>query len=174
MNELYHFGVKGMKWGVRKDRKRSVSSKRSRSDNEDYTESRDLLKKSPNKLSNAELRKINERLNLEQQYSNLTTTQKQKGNRFIDKVGNQMKQTAANEEAVDECGEDYPRSRNSLCGQQDPWERTVIFIRLRSQADRSVMPNECRYRCIGARMERVRQSVLRFPVVRRIFLGTSS
>lgn len=51
MNELYHFGVKGMKWGVRKDRKRSVSSKRSRSDNKDYTESRDLLKKSPNKLS---------------------------------------------------------------------------------------------------------------------------
>lgn len=97
MNELYHFGVKGMKWGVRKDRKRSVSSKRSRSDSKDYTESRDLLKKSPNKLSNAELRKINERLNLEQQYSNLTTSQKQKGNRFIDKVGNQMKQTAANE-----------------------------------------------------------------------------
>ena len=97
MNELYHFGVKGMKWGVRKDRKRSVSSKRSPSDSKDYTESRDLLKKSPNKLSNAELRKINERLNLEQQYSNLTTSQKKKGNRFIDKVGNQMKQTAANE-----------------------------------------------------------------------------
>lgn len=97
MNELYHFGVKGMKWGVRKDRKRSISSKRSRSDSKDYTESRDLLKKSPNKLSNAELRKINERLNLEQQYSNLTTSQKKKGNRFIDKVGNQMKQTAANE-----------------------------------------------------------------------------
>lgn len=97
MNELYHFGVKGMKWGVRKDRKRSVSSKHSRSDNKDYTESRDLLKKSPNKLSNAELRKINERLNLEQQYSNLTTIQKQKGNRFIDKVSDQMKKTAANE-----------------------------------------------------------------------------
>lgn len=97
MNELYHFGVKGMKWGVRKDRKRSVSSKRSRSDSKDYTESRDLLKKTPNKLSNAELRKINERLNLEQQYSNLTTSQKQKGNRFVDRVGNQMKQTAANE-----------------------------------------------------------------------------
>ena len=97
MNELYHFGVKGMKWGVRKDRKRSISSKRSRSDSKDYTESRDLLKKSSNKLSNAELRKINERLNLEQQYSNLTTSQKKKGNRFIDKVGKQMKQTAANE-----------------------------------------------------------------------------
>ena len=97
MSELYHFGVKGMKWGVRKDRKRSVSTRRSKSDSKDYTETRDLLKKSPNKLSNSELRKINERLNLEQQYANLTTTQKQKGNRFIDKLGNNMKQTAANE-----------------------------------------------------------------------------
>ena len=97
MSELYHFGVKGMKWGVRKDRKRSVSTRRSKSDSKDYTETRDLLKKSPNKLSNSELRKINERLNLEQQYANLTTTQKQKGNRFVDKLGNGMKQTAANE-----------------------------------------------------------------------------
>lgn len=97
MNELYHFGVKGMKWGVRKDRKRSISSKRSRSDSKDYTESRDLLKKSPNKLSNAELRKINERLNLEQRYSDLTTIQKQKGQSFVKRVKNQMSNTAVNE-----------------------------------------------------------------------------
>lgn len=101
MNELYHFGVKGMKWGVRKDHKRSVSSKHSRSDSKDYTESRDLLKKSPNKLSNAELRKINERLNLEQQYSNLTTIQKQKGQSFVKRVKNQMSNTAVNEVSRD-------------------------------------------------------------------------
>lgn len=95
MNELYHFGVKGMKWGVRKDRKRS------RSDSKDYAESRDLLKKSPNKLSNAELRKINERLNLEQQYSNLTTIQKQKGQSFVKRVRNQMSNTAVNEVSKD-------------------------------------------------------------------------
>lgn len=95
-DELYHFGVKGMKWGVRRDRKRSISTKRSKSDSDDYIESRKLLKKSPNKLSNSELRKLNERLNLEQQYKNLTTVQKQKGNRFIDRVGNQMKTTAVN------------------------------------------------------------------------------
>ena len=97
MSELYHFGIKGMKWGVHKDRKRSVRTKRSKSDSSDYSESRNLLTKSPNQLSNAQLRKMNERLNLEQQYSNLTTIQKQKGNRFVDKVSNQMKQTAANE-----------------------------------------------------------------------------
>ena len=97
MSELYHFGVKGMKWGIRKDRKRSVSTRRSKSDSKDYSETRDLLRKSPNKLSNSELRKINERLNLEQQYVNLTTIQKQKGNRFVDKVRGQMTKTLAND-----------------------------------------------------------------------------
>lgn len=97
MNELYHFGVKGMKWGIRKDRRRSVRTKRSKADSSDYRESRDLLAKSPNQLSNAQLRKLNERLNLEQQYSNLTTTQKQNGQSFMGRVQGQLKTTAVNE-----------------------------------------------------------------------------
>ena len=97
MSELYHFGIKGMKWGVRRDRKRSVQTKQSKSDSSDYRESRDLLKKSPNQLSNAQLRKVNERLNLEQQYSNLTTTQKQRGQSFMGRVQGQLKSTAVNE-----------------------------------------------------------------------------
>lgn len=97
MSELYHFGVKGMKWGAHKDRKRSVRTKRSKSDSSDYSESRDLFTKSPNQLSNAQLRKINERLNLEQQYSNLTKTQKQNGLSFMDRVQGQLKNAAANE-----------------------------------------------------------------------------
>ena len=97
MSELYHFGVKGMKWGVHKDRKRSVRTKRSKSDSSDYGESRDLLTKSPNQLSNAQLRKLNERLNLEQQYSNLTKTQKQNGQSFMGRVQGQLKNVAANE-----------------------------------------------------------------------------
>ena len=97
MSELYHFGIKGMKWGVHKDRKSSVRTKRSKSDSSDYGESRDLLTKSPNQLSNAQLRKLNERLNLEQQYSNLTTTQKQNGQSFMGRVQGQLKNAAANE-----------------------------------------------------------------------------
>ena len=97
MSELYHFGVKGMKWGVRRDRKRSVQTKQSKSDSSDYQDSRDLLKKSPNQLSNTQLRKLNERLNLEQQYSNLTTTQKQNGQSFMGRVQGQLKNAAANE-----------------------------------------------------------------------------
>ena len=97
MSDLYHFGIKGMKWGIHKDRKRSVRTKRSKTDSSDYHESRDLLAKSPNQLSNAQLRKLNERLNLEQQYSNLTTTQKQNGQSFMGRVQGQLKNTAANE-----------------------------------------------------------------------------
>ena len=97
MSELYHFGIKGMKWGVHKDRKRSVRTKRSKSDSSDYSESRDLLTKSPNQLSNAQLRKINERLNLEQQYSNLTKTQKQNGQSFMSMVQGHLKNAAAKE-----------------------------------------------------------------------------
>ena len=97
MSELYHFGIKGMKWGVHKDRKRSVRTKRSKSDSSDYSESRDLLTKSPNQLSNTQLRKLNERLNLEQQYSNLTKTQKQNGQSFMSRVQGQLKNAAANE-----------------------------------------------------------------------------
>ncbi len=97
MSELYHFGVKGMKWGIHKDRKRLVRTKRSKTDSSDYQESRDLLAKSPNQLSNAQLRKLNERLNLEQQYSSLTTTQKQNGQSFMGRVQGQLKNVAANE-----------------------------------------------------------------------------
>ena len=97
MSDLYHFGIKGMKWGINKDRKRSVRTKRSKTDSSDYHESRDLLAKSPNQLSNAQLRKLNERLNLEQQYSNLTKVQKQNGQSFMSRVQGQLKNVAANE-----------------------------------------------------------------------------
>lgn len=97
MDELYHYGVKGMKWGIRKDRKRTVWEKQSPEDSEDYTQSRILLSKPPSQLSNAELRKLNERLNLEQNYSNLTTSQIQKGKSFVSQVHDEMERTAAKE-----------------------------------------------------------------------------
>lgn len=52
---LEHYGVRGMKWGVRK--KRNTSS--------DHDESRALLSRHKSELSNAELKRVNERLNLE-------------------------------------------------------------------------------------------------------------
>lgn len=71
--ELYHFGVKGMKWGVRHDKKRSGSlrsRKTKRVASEDYTRSRDIMKKKPYEMSNRELQEANKRLQLENNYKN--------------------------------------------------------------------------------------------------------
>lgn len=61
---LKHFGVKGMRWGVRKTR--VVSS--------DYAESRELAKKKIRELTNADLKKLKERLNLESEVSKLKSS----------------------------------------------------------------------------------------------------
>lgn len=66
---LQHYGVKGMKWGVRKKR---IYSK-------DYSETKALRKKKASELSNEELRKLNERMNLEQNYERLNPSYAQRG-----------------------------------------------------------------------------------------------
>ena len=61
--ELKHFGVKGMKWGVVRDRGANGRVKKTVSD--DYKESRISAKKKQPEMSNAELKRLNERLQLE-------------------------------------------------------------------------------------------------------------
>lgn len=66
-NYLAHYGIKGMKWGVRKKRKSSVSR--------DKREARRLMKQTYKKgtqsLSNKELEKLNKRMQLEQSHKEL-------------------------------------------------------------------------------------------------------
>lgn len=59
-DELYHYGVLGMKWGRRKN---SYTSK-------DHRRVKYLTSKKTNQLSNKELSEINKRYNLESQYKN--------------------------------------------------------------------------------------------------------
>lgn len=66
-DNLSHSGVKGMKWGVRKNP--IVPSS-------DHTNVRELRKKRVPELSNAQLKTINERMQLEVTYSNLKTQQR--------------------------------------------------------------------------------------------------
>mgnify|MGYP006923195101 CR=1 FL=1 len=71
-NNLYHHGVIGMKWGVRRARGSSSSTKPSkRNISEDAKEAARISKKHVSEMSNNELRKLNDRINLEQQYSRL-------------------------------------------------------------------------------------------------------
>ena len=67
---IIHYGIPGMKWGVRKS-KSSGSSKKSKKKNyhDDYKKAHD--KKSVKYMSDQELRDRNNRLNAEKQYNQL-------------------------------------------------------------------------------------------------------
>jgi len=74
---LEHYGVKGMRWGVRKKPKR-----RSR-------ESRDvkrLSKKPARELTNEQLARATKRLNLEKNFKSATETTASRGRRAVGKI----------------------------------------------------------------------------------------
>lgn len=65
-NYLAHYGVLGMKWGVRR---------KSRTPSADSAKVKAIRKKKVNEMSNQELRDANNRLQLEKQYKDLTKKQ---------------------------------------------------------------------------------------------------
>lgn len=73
---LEHYGVKGMKWGTRRS-KRELAKAREQAKSDDYKTAEGAKAKATEKglssLSNKELETLNRRLNLEQQYVQLTT-----------------------------------------------------------------------------------------------------
>ena len=95
LDDLQHYGVKGMRWGVRrsqaeldraagrtprKSRKEKRADKKAASSSSDAQAASAALKKAKKNgvqsLSNQELQTLNARLNLEQNYSRLTSPQK--------------------------------------------------------------------------------------------------
>lgn len=62
-DELKHYGKKGMKWGVR--RERGADGRVRGTVSEDHANSRASARKKPSEMSTAELKKLNERLQLE-------------------------------------------------------------------------------------------------------------
>lgn len=92
-NTLQHAGIKGMKWGVRRYQNKDGSltpegKKRygvdDDSDNhEDYKRARN---KSVRKMTDAELRAALNRVQMEQQYAQLTAVQKSAGRKWVEGV----------------------------------------------------------------------------------------
>ena len=75
---LQHFGVRGMHWGVRKSRANQVERKSA-----DAKAHASLKRKSVNQLSDAELKAVVNRLNMEQQFTKLNPTKIKKGHNFV-------------------------------------------------------------------------------------------
>lgn len=86
-NELYHYGVLGMKWGVRRSpsqlgHKIRIKRKKKPSEpvHEDYKKAHS--KKKVSSMSDAELRNRNNRLQMEKQYAQLTK-KKSRGKKIV-------------------------------------------------------------------------------------------
>ena len=65
--ELYHWGVLGMRWGHRKARYNKVGNRRKRT-SKDYRKAQYIKKKNVKQMSNKELDFVNNRLNKENLY----------------------------------------------------------------------------------------------------------
>lgn len=70
--ELYHYGVPGMRWGRRKNRR-----------SDDSKTAAKIKKKKVSEMSNQELRTLNERTRLEQEYSRLNPNLVKKGAKMV-------------------------------------------------------------------------------------------
>jgi len=90
VNQLYHYGIKGQKWYVRRFQKADGSltseGKKRYADSDDYIESRARKERATRGLSNDELRRLNERLQLENTYRSLSQEKLRKSESFVQKA----------------------------------------------------------------------------------------
>lgn len=76
---LEHSGKKGMKWGIRNSVKRLKNRIKNPHYSKDYKQTKNLRQKSSKYLSNNQLRELNKRMKLEQNYNRLSTTPLNRG-----------------------------------------------------------------------------------------------
>lgn len=85
--QLKHYGIPGMKWGRRKGKaalKKVNPPKRGAS--EDYKKAASIRKKKIHQMSNAELRTLNERLQLERSFKDLSAKDISPGRKFAQDI----------------------------------------------------------------------------------------
>ena len=97
-NYLQHYGVLGMKWGRRRSEAQLARDrgKSRRTKSEDHLRAKSLKKKRLSQLSNSELKELNNRMQLEQQYKSLKKQNVSAGKKFVKDVAYESgKQIAA-------------------------------------------------------------------------------
>lgn len=88
---LVHYGILGMKWGVRRSkaelaRARGKKTSDSGDDSDDKKQTTAKRNKSISEMSDDELRKTVQRLQLEKQYRDLNPKQVSAGQKIVDKI----------------------------------------------------------------------------------------
>jgi len=84
--ELYHYGVPGMKWGVRKSSNRIVLGKRELSPDTKEKEVRKADVKNRRTMSDADLKKRIERMRLEKEYKTLVVEDTAPGKKYVSDI----------------------------------------------------------------------------------------
>ena len=87
-NELYHYGILGMKWGVRRTPEQLARARGKKMSSEEVSDDykKAHSKKSVKSMSDKELRERLNRLQMEEQYSRLNPTNISKGKQVANKV----------------------------------------------------------------------------------------
>lgn len=104
-DNLQHYGVLGMHWGrrrgdssrlTRKERKEAERRRQEAALSEDHKKKMMIKSKKISEMSNAELKTVNERLQLEKKYKELSTEDLSRGQKFVrDMLLNSAKNTAS-------------------------------------------------------------------------------
>lgn len=88
-NTIYHYGIKGMKWGIRRYQNKDgtlTNAGKARLKNNNVKEKRKTDSKSRRTMSEADLKKKIERLKLERQLKDLTDEDVSPGKKFVKDV----------------------------------------------------------------------------------------
>lgn len=96
-NYMMHYGVLGMKWGVRRERRTITLKRQNPTDHESRPEPtvRVTKKKRVSELSDTELRQAINRIQMEKQLAQLTAKEKSAGAKFVgDVLSGAAKKTA--------------------------------------------------------------------------------